>query len=114
MNQDKRVIHIGARTEVIAQDIVLMQAILNYTQLFLSNGKIILVSYHLGKLQHRLIKHNSFIRPNRNTIVNLNFVTNYNENFIKINDTIVQISRRRKDIVSDYFKDFKNENRIEI
>jgi hypothetical protein len=38
----------------------------------------------------------------------LNFVTKYNENFLNINGTTVHISRRRKDLVSDYFEKFQN------
>lgn len=101
-------VHIGSRKIVLAQDIVLLQAEINYTFLYLSNGQKIVVSYHLGKLQERLNIYQAFIRPNRNTIVNLNFVTTYNENFLKINDTTIQISRRRKELVSDYYKEFQN------
>lgn len=101
-------VHIGSRKFVVAQDIVLLQAEINYTFLYFSNGQKIIVSCHLGKLEERLNDYQAFIRPNRNTIVNLNFVTNYNENFLNINGTTVHISRRRKDLVSVYFKEYQN------
>ncbi|SOE23045.1 LytTr DNA-binding domain-containing protein [Spirosomataceae bacterium TFI 002] len=106
MIQDRRVIHIGARTEVIAQDIILMQAEINYTLLTLTSGPQIVVAYHLGKLQERLLDHQTFIRPNRNTIINLNFVTNYDEECISINDRKIQISRRRKETISLNIENF--------
>jgi DNA-binding LytR/AlgR family response regulator len=108
INRDIPLVHIGSRKIVLAEDIILLQAEINYTNLYLSNGQKIIVSYNLGKLQERLNIHRSFIRPNRNTIVNLNFVTKYNENFLNINGTTVPISRRRKDFVSVYFKKFQN------
>lgn len=108
ISKETPLVHIGSRKIVLAQDIILLQAEINYTFLYLSNGQKIIVSYNLGKLQERLNIHQAFIRPNRNTIVNLNFVTKYNENFLNINGTTVHISRRRKDFVSVYFKEFQN------
>lgn len=108
INPDERHVHVGSRTVVIAQDIVLLHAEINYTLLFLANGQKIVVSCNLGKLQDRLIVHKTFIRLNRKTIVNSNFVTNYNKDSLKINGTIVKISRRRKDIISLHFKNSEN------
>ncbi len=108
ISKETPLVNIGSRKLVLAQDIILLQAEINYTYLYLSDGQKIIVSYNLGKLQDRLHIHQAFIRPNRNTIVNLNFVTKYNENFLNINGTTVHISRRRKDFVSVYFKEFQN------
>lgn len=108
ISKETPLVHVGSRKLILAQDIILLQAEINYTYLFLSDGQKIIVSYNLGKLQERLNIHQAFIRPNRNTIVNLNFVTKYNENFLNINGTTVHISRRRKELVSVYFAKFQN------
>jgi two-component system LytT family response regulator len=91
------IVHVGSRTHLISSDIVLLVADINYTSLYLSNGEKLLVSYNLGKLQERLSSHKTFIRPNRNTIVNMDYVTDFDLNFIQINQKNVLISRRRKE-----------------
>lgn len=103
-------IDVGSRTKLFPNEIVLLEADINYTLLHLVDGKKITVSYHLGKLQERLSRHSSFIRPNRNTIVNLNYVSDCNLDKLTINSQIIQISRRRKEsfrLLYDEFISFK-------
>lgn len=99
-----RLIDIGSRTKLLRTQIVLLEANINYTLLYLADGQKIIVSYHLGKLQKRLSDFNEFIRPNRNIIVNMNYVTNYDTTSLNIIKRKVLISRRRKDYISLFFQ----------
>ena len=104
-------IHIGSRTQIMASEIVMLEAEINYTRLFLNNGKNIVVSYHLGKLAERLANHESFVRPNRNTIVNLSFLTHYCISSLTIKQKAVAISRRRQtEAIIAKCKDYLQDN----
>ncbi len=90
------IVHVGSRTHLDVSEIVMLEAEINYTRLYLNNGEKLLVSYHLGKLAGRLAKHESFVRLNRNTIVNLSFLTHYCNGSVVIKQKAVAISRRRQ------------------
>lgn len=111
ISNQKPIAKIGKKQLIFAHDIILLQAEINYTYLFLADGQKIIVSYHLGKLQEKLSHFQTFIRPNRHTIVNLNFVTSLNANSLEINGTTISISRRRKEFFFDSFKEFKSLNK---
>ena len=100
-NDFESIVNVGSRTFLHANDIVMMVAEINYTTLFLSNGNKLLVSYHLGKLHERLINYPSFIRPNRNTIINTNHLEDFGIDTLKINGHIIKVSRRRKEAILD-------------
>lgn len=106
MKTIKNFVHVGSRTELFAQDIVLLEASINYTLLYLANGEKLVVSYHLGKLHERLGEFSSFIRPNRNMVVNMHFLMAYTSDSLNINQRTVTISRRRKEVVFDYIQNF--------
>ena len=57
-------------------DIQYCQAEDNYTQMFLNSGSMLLVSKTLKKLEELLDTHN-FIRINRSTLINLNYLKSY-------------------------------------
>ena len=94
-------VNIGSRTSLNANDIVMLVAEINYTTLYLKNGKRILVSYHLGKLHDRLVDYPSFIRPNRNTIININHLEGIGLDSLRIHGYEIKMSRRRKEKILD-------------
>ena len=98
------IVDVGGRRKLLTSEIVLLQAELNYTRLYLSDGEKIIVSYNLGLLQGRLSSFKSFIRPNRQTIVNLRFLEKYNDEFLIINKHKVLMSRRRKELILSNLK----------
>lgn len=95
----KQAINVGGRTHLWPNEIVCLVADTNYTVLHLSNGNKITVSYNLGKLEGRLILHRSFVRANRSTIVNLDFMSEYTTEHLRILEKQVVFSRRRKENV---------------
>ncbi len=90
-------VNVGSRTTLDINDIVMLVAETNYTTLHLSDGNQILVSYHLGKLQGRLLNYPVFIRPNRNTIINTNHIEKIGTESIRIHGFDIRMSRRRKE-----------------
>jgi DNA-binding LytR/AlgR family response regulator len=97
----KNLVHVGSRTSVSAGDIVYLKAEINYTVLLLSNGKRLFVSYNLGKLHDRLSEFSDFVRPNRNMVINLRFITHYSSEILYLNKQAIQISRRRREIIQN-------------
>jgi DNA-binding LytR/AlgR family response regulator len=89
-------IQIGNKVNICIQDIVMLEANTNYTYLHLINGTKLMASYHLGKLHKRLSTSGAFVRPNRNNVVNMNFLISYTPDSLNINEKIVKISRRRR------------------
>lgn len=69
-------IHLGARSLAHPADIVLLKSESNYTYITLKNGETILSSTTMGVLEKRLKPYN-FFRPNRSTVVNLQYLDKY-------------------------------------
>ena len=101
MNNDL-LIHVGGRKSVAVNSILMLKANINYTLIFLDDGSQILSSTTIGILEKRL-KDYQFFRPNRSTIINLEFmadfekksqVGSYSRIVLKNNEEVL-ISRRR-------------------
>lgn len=101
MKPEVEPVNIGGRMRLSGNKIVWLKAEINYTQLYLANGPKLTVSYNLGLLEERLASYPLFIRPNRSTLVNLQFLRAYDENHICIKSQRFQISRRRRQLVMD-------------
>lgn len=75
----KPLIHLGARSSALPEEIVLLRSDSNYTYITLSDGSTILTSTTMGKIEKRLEGYN-FFRPNRSTVVNLQYLEKYKAN----------------------------------
>ncbi|RYU97308.1 LytTR family DNA-binding domain-containing protein [Emticicia agri] len=107
MNEEK--IAIGARMSVDPENIVLLKANQNYTQLYLDNGRMLIVATTLKVLEQRFLTTNSFYRLDRAHMVNLSYMKNYEVNVGKVimkNHQEISISRRRR----NGFDSFLNEH----
>jgi two-component system LytT family response regulator len=90
-------IRLGWRTKIDPGTILFMKADSNYTEVYLTNGNMILSATSLGNLAKRLPA-TQFIRPNRSVLVNLDFMTEYQRRDKSItlnNNEVIQVSRRR-------------------
>lgn len=97
---------VGARRSLSPNDILMLQAEINYTHIILRDGSTVLTSTCMGIIERRLRKFN-FFRPNRSTVVNLNFLEEYvgaTENSVKClvikqgrKNIKVSVSRRRQE-----------------
>jgi two-component system LytT family response regulator len=95
-------IHIGGRLEVCPQEVVLLQADVNYTIVHFSNGKKTIVATPLKTLESRFSQCN-FYRTHKSFLVNINCVKKYLEasHTVQITDSKrldvprVTVSRRK-------------------
>jgi DNA-binding LytR/AlgR family response regulator len=92
---------IGARRRISPQDIMLLTADINYTKVYLSNGRKMTVATSLKILEKRFENCSEFFRTHKSYLINLSFVksvdTCENELFIHMkNDHRVAVSRRKK------------------
>jgi DNA-binding LytR/AlgR family response regulator len=86
MNTDTLIL-IGGRKKICPNSILMLKANINYTQVYLEDGSLILSSTNLGILEKRL-KDFDFFRTNRSTIINLQFVAEFEDK--------ISVSRRKK------------------
>ncbi len=106
-------VHIGARSNVSPEQIVLLKSDSNYTTIILKDGSSILSSTTMGIIEKRLEGYN-FFRPNRSTIVNMRYVQKPDKNtsskvlrvLLQPNDikgsNLITISRRRVESFFEY------------
>ncbi|MDZ7933906.1 MAG: LytTR family DNA-binding domain-containing protein [Emticicia sp.] len=97
------IIHVGGRKKLPAQDIVNMEADVNYTIIKLSCGKKLIVATTLKKLEAKLNEHKNFVRVNKSAILNMDYAKLEGNTFILPDKTIVEFSRRK-------FKKFQEKN----
>lgn len=92
-------IAVGGRLSFNPNEIVMLEADINYTNLFLTNGRKVVVAYHLKKLEERLESTACFFRANRGTLLNFNFVEGFANNYLQIGSQQVAVSRRREQVL---------------
>ncbi len=83
------------------QDIVLLHADVNYTNILMTNGRKITLATTMKKLEKSLAMNNMFFRTHKSYMVNLQYIkhidSQHEEDYIEMqNDYRVLISRRRK------------------
>ncbi len=99
---NENLIHLGSRKKISATNILMLKADINYTTIYLDDGSQIFTSTTIGILEKRL-KDFQFFRPNRSVVINLQYISNFEDktqsgNFASIllkNDTKIFISRRK-------------------
>jgi DNA-binding LytR/AlgR family response regulator len=105
-------IHIGGRKEVCPDEVVLLIADINYTQIICTDGSKLLVATTLKELERRFCANPDFIRTHKSFVVNLQFISNYaslDANFIEmVNAAKVTVSKRRKPILQERIQNFTN------
>jgi two-component system LytT family response regulator len=89
-------IHVGSRTYVLPETIVMIQAEINYSLIFLKNGNKVIVSTCLKKLENRFAIIQSFARVHKSYLVNLNYLKSCHEGYFLLeNDLTCAVSRRK-------------------
>ena len=101
-------IEVGSRLKFAPKELLILEADINYTNLHLVSGKKVIVSYHLGKLQERLASFECFIRPNRNTLVNINYIDAVADDCVMVGERQILMSRRRKELVLQMIRLFES------
>jgi DNA-binding LytR/AlgR family response regulator len=89
-------VHVGSRRYIPPEEIQHLESDLNYTLISLIDGKKILSSTTLKKIESRLVSFKNFVRVNKSAIVNLDFVENHEGIGFRLADNrILTFSRRR-------------------
>ncbi|MFN3849079.1 MAG: LytR/AlgR family response regulator transcription factor [Spirosomataceae bacterium] len=94
-----KTVHVGGRLNVNPEEIIFLQADINYTRVFFTDGKSKIVATNLGKLENRFANE-GFFRPNKSYIVNLKHVSRFlheeqQAQIMMSNDVEIHISRRK-------------------
>jgi two-component system LytT family response regulator len=90
-------ITIDRHLAVCPDQILMLKADINYTHILMEDGRFLTSSRTLGIFERRLFNQ-SFFRPNRSVIINLNYIVGFEKDVSTIrmgNDESVIISRRR-------------------
>lgn len=94
-------VHVGGRQYLPPDEMIFLESSSNYTNLFCCNGKHIIVATTLGHIEERLSSFEAFLRINRSTLINVEYV---NEIHLSARNTYVismkdgkkfTVSRRR-------------------
>lgn len=89
-------IHVGSRTHVPPDTIVMIRSEINFSLIYLANGDKFIVSTCLKKLEERFAAVQSFARVHKSYLVNLDYYKSYNEgHFLLVNDLTCVVSRRK-------------------
>lgn len=90
-------IHVGSRLYIKPAEIVMISAEISYSFIYLLNGKRILVSTNIQKLQERFLGVQSMVRVHRSYIINTIFLKHVEGvNVYLENDNQCIISRRKR------------------
>ena len=84
----------GKQSKILAEDILKIEAAINYSIIYLKSGTSIIVARTLKKYEKEL--QNVFFRVNRSTLVNLKFINLHSNGQVMLcNGQSFTISRRR-------------------
>ncbi len=90
-------IHVGSRTLLSPEEIVMISAEISYSYIHLSDGRRIIVSTNIQKLQERLLGFRQMVRVHRSFIINVNYLKTFDDkNAALRNNLSCPISRRKK------------------
>lgn len=91
-------ISIGGRQKVCPNEVIMLQADVNYSIVHLNNGSKLIVATTLKKLEERFSPF-AFIRMNKTYMINSQYVVEEQANALKLsNSLIISFSRRKAKI----------------
>lgn len=95
------VVHLVGKKNINASKIILLKAEANYSEVFFTDGKKIIISKTLKELENRFSSF-GFFRPHKSYLINLKHVVsfNYNEDrkILLTNNFKADLSRRKKEL----------------
>ena len=92
-------VHVGSRKYLAPEEMIHLESDLNYTTIYLADGKKILSSTTLKIIEGRLLPFKNFVRINRQSLVNIDLVTRIEGQMcVLINNKILNFSRRKNKI----------------
>jgi DNA-binding LytR/AlgR family response regulator len=101
MAMKTNIMPIGSRKKVVSNEILYLQSDLNYTKVFLVNGKMIFSSTTLKIIESRLSENPEFFRINRGIVINRQHVKTFQEASVQLSNNLqFVVSRRRKGLLN--------------
>jgi DNA-binding LytR/AlgR family response regulator len=89
-------VHVGSRTYFLPEAIVMIEAELNYSLIYLANGRKCMVSICLKRLEERFAEVSSFARVHRSFIVNTDYLKSVNQGQVELEHNLKCLVSRRK------------------
>lgn len=90
-------VHVGSRTYIKPTEIVMISADISYSYIHLSDGKKIMVSTNIQKLQERLLAAKNIVRVHRSFMINTKYLKYIDGVYAYlIHDNQCIISRRKR------------------
>jgi DNA-binding LytR/AlgR family response regulator len=89
-------VHVGSRKYLAPTDILHLESDSNYTKILMTNGQKILSSTTLKIIENRLLPFKNFIRINRQSVVNLDFVEHIENQICMLPNGVKLTFSRRK------------------
>lgn len=89
-------VHVGSRTHLLPADIMYISADINYSMIHLTNGRSILVSTTLGKIEKRLFEFKNLVRVHKSFVVNTAYLQKIYSYQVELkNGVFCKVSRRK-------------------
>lgn len=94
-------IHLVGKTTVSPENVIFLKAVANYSEVFMMNGKKIMLSKTLKELEAIFVPY-GFFRPHKSFLINLTHVVscsfNDDRHIELIDNNKVELSRRKKNV----------------
>jgi DNA-binding LytR/AlgR family response regulator len=103
-NQDLLILNHRTSKKVLVKSVILLKGHINYTTIYLQNGKTKVVAHTLKFFETHLESH-GFLRVHRSCMINPNYVQKYDQDHEIItmtNGFEASISRRRRDNIRNF------------
>ncbi len=92
-----KAVNVGSRIAIQTRNIVLISAETSYSRIHLLDGKSVLVSTNIQKLQERFLAFGDMVRVHRSHMINVNYIQEFNKNTVMLKNNLrCPISRRKK------------------
>jgi len=103
----KTLVSVGGRYRVQPEQVVMLVASINYTTLYLANGRQFTIARTIRRVQESLQPYGHFVRTSRAQVINWAYVSQRNSGELLLqNNQIIKISRRRKKEIQQTQKSF--------
>lgn len=90
-------VNVGSKTAIFPYEIVMIKADTSYSYLFMTDGRKIMVSTNIQKLEERFLHCQSIVRVHRSFLINTQFLKFIDgKNAVLANDIQCVISRRKR------------------
>ncbi len=97
LNSEITQVHVGSRTYIKPSEIVMISAEISYSYIYLRDGRKIIVSTNIQKLQERLQSVGNMVRVHRSHIINLDYLKDFDKDIAAMqNELYCPISRRKR------------------